>query len=62
MIHLRDVQDTSVCIVLGSVSIMKSIKAKCLEVLTTNYNYLSVKYASCKRDWYCDVVHLLGKI
>ena len=28
-------------------------------VFVINYNYLSVKYDLCKRDWYCDVAHLL---
>ena len=31
-------------------------------VFAINYNYLSVKYDLCKRDWYCDVAHLLGRV
>ena len=31
-------------------------------VFAINYNYRSVKYDLCKRDWYCDVAHHLGKV
>ena len=31
-------------------------------VFAINYNYLSVKHDLCKRDWYCDVANLLGKV
>ena len=27
-----------------------------------NYNYLSVKYDLCKRDWHCDVANLLERV
>ena len=30
-------------------------------VFAINYNYISVKYEMCKRDWYCSVAHILGK-